>query len=103
MLQDHHPSEKDYYTEIEVQYPSNLTAIFKPNLLRCYPTKFNGCDAYVDFHTEHDPNFKTLKLGATGQVWRVIGKPVESPIHGYFRGGYEEGIPPMWMLILESI
>jgi hypothetical protein len=104
MFSDHHPNEVDYRNKlIEVEYIPGMTAVIEASLLRVYPEKFNGYDAYLDFSMGYDRNIKTVHLGSTRQKWRVITKTFESSPSGYFRGDISDSNPPVWIVGLELI
>jgi hypothetical protein len=104
MFSDHHPNEVDCLnTLIEVESIHGMTAVIEASLLRIYPQKFNGYDAYLDFSMRYDMNIRTVHLSSTGQKWRVITKTFESSPSGYFRGDISDSNPPRWIVGLELI
>ena len=86
-----------------MEYIPGMTAVIEAFLLRIYPQKFNGYDAYLDFSMGYDKNIKTVHLGSTCQKSRVSTKTFESCPSGYFRGDIFGNNPTAWIVGLELI
>ncbi|WP_066423868.1 PIN-like domain-containing protein [Anabaena sp. 4-3] len=100
----HHPQEQDYWQEeVEVENSIGLRLTIRTNLLRVYPETFNNCDAYMDIPMSINPDIQKVISPSFDKTWRVITKPTESPINGYFRGDYTYNNPPAWVFGLRLI
>lgn len=84
------PQEIDYLEEEVILEYSNgrPPESLKAYLLRLYPKRFNGYDAYVDtqFNLEGIESVECIETVTASRLkkkWKVIEKPQESPIGGF--------------------
>jgi hypothetical protein len=87
----HHPQEKDFCNVTVETETDRGTSTLDVYLLRLYPERYNGCDAYMDANSIPQDLITVRFLRKT---WKVVSKPVEIPISGYFRGDMAQNNPP---------
>ncbi|AFZ57672.1 DUF4935 domain-containing protein [Anabaena cylindrica FACHB-243] len=100
----HHPQERDYwYEEIELETIDGQKVTQETYLLRVYPEKFNGYDAYMDIPMSCNLHIIKVFSPRLNKTWKVVFGPVESPITGIFRGDYTSNNPPAWIFGLSLL
>ncbi|QJB43243.1 hypothetical protein [Dolichospermum flos-aquae] len=100
----HHPQERDYwYEEIELETIDGQKVTQETYLLRVYPEKFNGYDAYMDIPMSCNLHIIKVFSARLNKTWKVVFGPVESPITGIFRGDYTSNNPPAWIFGLSLL
>jgi hypothetical protein len=98
----------DYkYEEVILEYSNgHVLEIKDAYLLRLYPERLNGYDAYMEapLNIEDVEYIEKVTSSRLKKKWKVIGKPQESPIAGLSQDGKSMvGLAPSWRFGLQEV